>query len=326
MTRAHSNPCFGLSDNVFFVLKLLACWIFFASSFFMAWPGSAAEPAKIAVLVSRKILPYMEATEALSSALSAEPSVDVEVFTYEKFSGKGTDLLKERLEKGGFNLLIAVGPEAARFCRNQFPEPKMTIVYSMVLNPDEILNAGNAICGVSLSIPVKFQLNRISLALPTVKRLGLIYDPFFNADFFSEARRQGLTAGIEIVALKVSSKKEIPKVLKDSLSQIDGLWLIPDRTVISESIIQYIIKEALLKEKPTIGYNRFFYESGAVLAFIFDYHELGQQTAEMVLNVLSNGFCGNFPPSFHTWVNVRVAEKLDIPLNLNVSPAIEKGP
>jgi putative ABC transport system substrate-binding protein len=292
----------------------------------MVWPASAAESTKAAVLISRKILPYMAATEALSSVLSTETAIEVEIFFLEKFSRKGSGLLKERLEKGGFSLVVVVGPEAARFCQKQFPEPKLPIVYSMVLNPDEILKPGSAICGVPLSIPVKLQLNRISMALPSVKRIGLIYDPFYNTDFFSEAKQQGLTVNIEIVPLKVSSKKEIPKVLKNSLNHVDCLWLIPDRTVISESIIQYIIKEALLKEKPVIGYNRFFYESGAVLTFIFDYHELGQQTAGIVKDVILNGLCRNIPASFHTWVNVRVAEKIGLTVDLNASSVIEKGP
>lgn len=39
---------------------------------------------------------------------------------------------------------------------------------------------------------------------------------------------------------------------------MDALWLIPDRTVISESIVKYVIKEAFLRKVPVIGYNRFF--------------------------------------------------------------------
>ena len=92
---------------------------------------------------------------------------------------------------------------------------------------------------------------------------------------------------------------------------MDALWLIPDRTVISESIVKYVIKEAFLRKIPVIGYNRFFYETGAALAFVFDYKELGQQCAKKALSILSGKNCLSTPPLFHVWVNAGVAGSLD---------------
>ena len=41
--------------------------------------------------------------------------------------------------------------------------------------------------------------------------------------------------------------------------------MIPDQTVISEKIVQYVIKQALYHKKGVIGYNSFFIRSGAVV-------------------------------------------------------------
>jgi putative ABC transport system substrate-binding protein len=131
---------------------------------------------------------------------------------------------------------------------------------------------------------------------------------------------------LKIVPLKVSSKKDIPVVLKQNWENIDALWLIPDQTVISESIVQYIIKDALFKKTPVIGYNRFFYESGAAVAFVFDYEELGRQTGRMAVSVLMGKACEKEPPVFHVWLNLRVIDKLGLDVSEKKFPPIEVGP
>jgi putative ABC transport system substrate-binding protein len=67
-------------------------------------------------------------------------------------------------------------------------------------------------------------------------------------EFFMKAAAEASSLDLKIVPLKVSSKKDIPVVLKQNWENIDALWLIPDQTVISESIVQYMIKDALFKK------------------------------------------------------------------------------
>ena len=83
---------------------------------------------------------------------------------------------------------------------------------------------------------------------------------------------------------------------------------------ISESIIQFIIETALLNHVPVIGYNSFFYESGAALSFVFDYQELGEQTGDLIMKLIETGVCSRPDPKFSMWVNRKTIQRLDIPL------------
>lgn len=280
--------------------------------FFIVFPQKAFSESNVAVLISRNIIPYVEAAEGLSSVIAEFERVNTEIFAYEDFTGKRKSFLVDKLAGESFDLYVAVGPEASRFLYGNFSEANASILYSMVLNPQEIFEPIENMCGVSLEIPVEMQLAQISYSTPEIKKLGLVYDPANNQEFFDEAEKAALLFDIEIIPLKVSERRNIPAALKSGYGFIDGFWLIPDRTVISESIIQYIIKEALLRKIPTIGFNKFFYESGAVLAFVFDYRNLGRQAGEMALNILAGNSCGRRPPFFETWVNKRVADKLGI--------------
>ena len=283
---------------------------------------------KVAVLVSRNIRPYAEAVEGLGAVFAESPGRELEIFYLDKFRGKDRVALSGELAKGEFRLFISVGPEAARFIWTDEALKSSTKLYSVVLNPEKVLGTTSPTCGISLNIPVQEQIEIIERGLPGVWRVGLLYDPRYNSDFFEDATVRASSSGIKIVPLEVSSKKEIPGVLKDHWVDIDALWLIPDRTVISESIIKYTIKESLFKAVPVIGYNRFFYESGAALAFVFDYEELGKQCAIKALSLLSGEMCGKTGPCpcFHAWINTRVMKKLGIKIVENYMSPIEVGP
>ena len=90
--------------------------------------------------------------------------------------------------------------------------------------------------------------------------------------------------------------------------------------------MQYIIKEGLYNRMPIIGYNRFFYESGAAMAFVFNYVELGRQCAEEALRVLSGQGCRSGAPVFQVWVNGRVIRRLDLEQLDNYLPPVKLGP
>ena len=277
--------------------------------------AQAADPQarKAAIVVSRNIRPYVEAVEGMSAVFTKSTGVGLQVWYLDKFPANNRIALSEELATGGFSLFIAVGPEAARFIRTQnLPEDAVRI-YSVILNPKQVLGESQSICGVSLNIPAQKQIEMIRRSLPELSRIGVLYDPRYNTDFVEEAFRS-MPGELLIVPLAISSKKDIPNVLQRHWGDVDALWLIPDRTVISESIIAYVIKESLFKKVPVIGYNRFFYDSGSAFAFVFDYEELGRQCAREALTLLSKGECRRTSPLFHVWINTRVMKKLGLPI------------
>ncbi|HOO89320.1 MAG TPA: ABC transporter substrate binding protein [Syntrophales bacterium] len=309
------------------LLAVAVCMVFLCANFAQA---QAAEHTtqKVAVLLSRNIRPYAEAVEGMGSIFTESPGRELELFYLDKYRGKDLALLSGELAGGEFRLFISVGPEATRFIWTDEAFKHSEKLYSVVLNPEKVLATENPSCGISLNIPVQKQIEMIGRGLPGVRRMGLLYDPGYNTDFFNEAINRASSLGIRIVPLAVSSKKEIPSVLDNHWGAIDALWLIPDRTVISESIVKYTIKESLFKAIPVIGYNRFFYESGAALAFVFNYEELGKQCAMEALRLLSGEACGeiNPCPCFHVWVNTRVMKKLGLMIREDYVSPVEVGP
>ena len=281
---------------------------------------------QVAVLVSQDIRPYIEAVEGLNVLLEKAAKARLEVFHLEKFKGKERTDLAQRLANNKFDLFVAIGPDAARFVSSEISSEKTPRIFSMVLNPEKVLGHAKGVAGISLNIPVQAQLEIIRSVLPDIKSIGILYDPDYNADFFREAAINASSRDLRVIPLGVSSKKEIPIVLKQHWKDMDALWLIPDRTVISETIVQYVIKNALFEKVPVIGFNRFFYESGAALAFVFDYKELGEQCAREALRILSGETSNKMPPVFRAWVNAKAMRNLGIKLREEYPPPVILGP
>ena len=281
---------------------------------------------QVAVLVSQDIRPYIEAVEGLNVALAKAAKARLEVFHLEKFKGKERTDLAQRLANEKFDLFVAIGPGAARFVWSKISSERTPRIFSMVLNPEKVLGHATDAAGISLNIPAQAQLEIIKAVLPDIKSIGILYDPDHNSDFFREAAINACSMDLRIIPLNVSSKKEIPIMLQQHWKDMDALWLIPDRTVISETIVQYVIKNALFEKVPVIGFNRFFYESGAALAFVFDYKELGEQCAREAIRMLSGETLNETPPVFRAWVNARVMRNLGIKLREEYPPPIILGP
>jgi putative ABC transport system substrate-binding protein len=283
---------------------------------------------KVAVLVSLNIRPYIEAVEGLKERLSEQNAAVIEVFNMENYTGNARNILSKSLSDEKFDICIAVGPEAARFIWTGDLAGQVLKIYSMVLNPDKIFDLKEPVCGISLGIPEKIMMQIFFRALPSLKRIGLIYDPKNNSEFARRAVLEAAVMDLEIIPLEVSLRKEIPAVLKANWGRIDGLWLIPDQTIITESLVRYIIKEAIFNGVAVLGYNRFFYKNGAALCYILDYREIGKQTAQLSLALLTGQDCKKQTPVFKIWYNPRILNALGIELVMDplAGMKIEPGP
>lgn len=140
----------------------------------------------------------------------------------------------------------------------------------------------------------------------------MIFDPRYNQWFYEQARLASLKCSFEIIPIRVTSRHQIPRIMRVNDGEISAIWMIPDQTVISEKVIQYVVKQGIYHGIGVIGYNSFFTRSGSLFSFEFDYTALGHQTALKIDNFLNSGECRQEPPVFDTVVNEKIADKIGI--------------
>jgi putative tryptophan/tyrosine transport system substrate-binding protein len=268
-----------------------------------------AEEPRAAVVVSRKIRPYIQVMEGVVQQV-ADRVGNPDLLFLDPENSQVQDQVARRLKDGAYDLVCAVGPEAAAMVWDPgVPGKKM---YAAVLDPESVPGLPADACGISLRIPVPLQVDAIAKTFPLVTRIGLLFDPANNAWFFDAATRAARDLDLEIIALQVDGRTRIAPVLKNNFSRVDLIWIIPDQTIISEKIIHYVIKQGLYQETGVIGYNPFFTRSGALFSFEFDYRDLGRQAGRKLLTLMNGNECPGEPPEFHTIVNEKVADKIQV--------------
>ena len=292
--------------------RYIAFVLIFAAGYLLVSPDCSlsSENNNIAVVISKKIRPYLNVLDGIVNGV-AEDSNKIEVFFLSN-SDKNNKKIQNKLLNGQYDLCIAVGPDAAEFVWALNEKFEHSRIYTAVLNPDDIIKNSLGACGISLRIPVETQVREIAHAFPDIKRIGLMFDADHNEWFYKKASNAAKIYGIKIIPLYVDSKIQIPKKIKDNWKRIDCIWMIPDKTVISEKIIQYVIKQGIYNDKGVIGYNSFFIRSGAFFAFEFDYKQLGIQTGKQIESYLKDGTCSIEAPLFNKIINYRIARKIGI--------------
>lgn len=267
--------------------------------------------SEIIIITSSDIIPYQKAIVGFKSRLPQDTFQEYSI--NEDIKREGQSVVERAIKRGG-DLVLAVGPQAT-YLIGKHPG-SIHKVLTMVLNPEKLLNKNNMFPGVSLNLPIVLQLDMMKLGFPKRKRIGVFYNQKLNQKTIDDTSGKALTKDLVIVGLPIASQKEIPEILNSPQFNIDILWIIPDRTVGSEKILKYLIKNMLLKNIPVVGFNDWFTENGAILSFSLDYEEIGRQTAELAQTILRDE---NPPEPFiqepstvKTIVNLKIAEKLNM--------------
>jgi putative ABC transport system substrate-binding protein len=279
------------------------------------------------VLISMKIKPYLEALEGIKTYLTAFPEITIESFFLEDVEASWRNGFPFLKGNHPYRSIIAVGPEAALYLNSNPPDEPIVKVFTMISNPAAIIpQQESSFCGISLSVDAKEQIPWIAKSLPDVKTLGILYNPEHNRDYVAAAQAGGAAAGIRIEPLRVDSRDEVPDLLRKNWHRLDGLLLIPDPTVISASLIKYIIKDGISNRVPVIGYNRFFIQNGALMAFVYDYEQIGKETALMLREILfEKKVCRSNPAAFTVVINQRIARQFNISAAHGLDGAVIEG-
>lgn len=248
---------------------------------FCTLPVTESSAVDIAILQSSDIAAYREAI----AGLKATGPIGA---IYTEYDAQGDLELGKKLarkaQESKAALVVAVGLKAALAAQHEIVG--VPIVYMMVLDPlKHQLRAAN-ITGTLLEIPLDRQLKIMRTFLPTLRRLGTLYDPAKTSSQVKDAKRQAAISHFEFQELPVESEKDVPQRLRVLLSDIEALWLMPDSTVLTNESIGFILESALGHQIPVVGFSPEFTRLGALLSISVNYGDVGRETGLLARRVL----------------------------------------
>lgn len=147
---------------------------------------------------------------------------------------------------------------------------------------------GGNLTGTTDMNPVADQIALLKEIVPTAKSVGIIYSTGeVNAQVQVELARQAAAGlGIEIKEATVTSSGEVATAA-ESLGAVDAIYIPTDNRVVEgfESVVQY----AESKQIPLFGSESSQVDRGAIATLGIDYGQLGYQTGQMAVRILSEG-------------------------------------
>lgn len=243
---------------------------------------ATAAGVEIAILRSSDLKAYNDAVEGFKATAPGGS-------TYTEYDLRG-DLergkqLARKIRASDTALVIAVGLKAALAAKLEIVD--VPVLYMMILDPLKHRLTADNMTGVLLEIQTDRQFKIMRTFLPSLRRIGMMYDPDKSAPKLKEAASRASTYEFRLQGFPVEHEKDVPQQLRTLLSESEALWLIPDSTVLTDESIRFILESSVAKQVPVIGFSSEFTRLGALLSMSIDYGEVGREAGLLAKRILN---------------------------------------
>lgn len=280
--------------------------------FFLAsvLPFDVKAAGGIAVIKSRDLDPYNQAFSGFSESCTN----NVSQYT---LGGSKTSQqhMAEEISEAKPRLVLAIGLVAAELAKEYIKD--VPALYIMVSNPKKYGLVGNNIAGITLNIPVDVQFKTYKAIVPRLKSVGVIYNTNNSDDLIREANAAAKKLGLKLVAVSVSSQKEVPEALRNMLGKVDALWMVPDQTVVTTDSFKYFLATTLENGVPFLAASDIFVEAGALASLTPDYTDAGRQGCQLAMGFVEGQIAladvaARPPRKINLSLNLKTAEKIGL--------------
>jgi len=287
---------------------------------FSLWLGAVAgagvHAAPMIVIVSSEgSAAYAEAADALVGELERGGLSRLEVLQLTAVELAGAGPLSPKL-------FVALGTEAANaLAKTESRIPVLCTLLPRSSFERTLLENGRKpsaqFSSLYLDQPLSRQLELIRAALPTARRVGVLWGP--ESQVQAPALKTLVRASaLELVEATVASNELFFPSLKRVLEDADLLLAMPDPQLYNSSNIQNILLASFRAKVPLVAFSPAYVRAGALLALYVTPTQIGRQAAAIARGVLQGKTLSATPlysQDFNVAVNEHVARSLGLTLD-----------
>lgn len=293
-------------------LSLGALVLFLAGCGLPILPDDPSATSRVDIVVSDDLPAYEGVADSLFRRLSPAPRVHRLRRSAEALQG-----LVSALQAGGRGPVVAIGPEAMQAAARVSDRP---MVFCQVYHYE--IAAVAAFQGVKATPPAAKQFRAWKLLDPRLKRVALVTGPD-SRELAAEARAAAKQAQLELAHVEVRSDKELLYAVKRLDASIQGIWVAPDRRVLSAEVLREALSHSVRQGKSVLVFSPQLLPYGALLSVEGEHEDV----AERVLAQLRRLEDGSPPARVLALTRARVEVNPLVArhLGLAVPPAFQGG-
>ena len=174
-------------------------------------------------------------------------------------------------------VILTIGEPALKAARKIRGVPVVAVM-ALSLGANRSIPAN--VTGIDLRISPERYL-KVFKALG-LKRVGVEYDPARSGVYLAKAQHAAAQAGVELVLRPVTQPAEGVKQLNGLKGSVtDGLWLVPDASVVTALNLEANGSFSLEQRKPIVSYTKEHLKRGAAISLDLDWVKMGEQAGEI---------------------------------------------
>lgn len=287
--------------------------------------GVAAQRTHIVVVLERDAKIYRLALDQFQRLAQQEAAPAVEITSY-ILGGESGDAARVRREIRARrpDLVFAVGANAAIVASEELQD--VPIVFGMVLNPSRYPLQRRNVCGISLDVSPREQLDLLKQIKQDVKRVGVIYNPNESGKLVEEVWSFAKARNLDLLRKQARTVKEaVANIRELESAKLDAFLMILDPVIANETSFKILLTFSLKNRIPLLVPADPFVKAGALFSIGPDYNRIGDQAWGIAKQILQGQVTpaevGTRPPEAKiVAVNGTIARSLglEIPRHLKV--------
>jgi putative ABC transport system substrate-binding protein len=213
--------------------------------------------------------------------------------------------------------ILAIGQSALTEILTK--NPPMPVLFTAVT---EKPSGSNPAAGILMNVPMERQLDTLLKIDPSLKSIGVIYNPSKTQYFVDDLQKAAKARGVTVTAVVATSGPDAVKDLITLFPTVDAYVLAPDTSIHSEPLEKMAGQLSVKLKKPVVGFKGTQLASGFLFASEMDPLEMGKQAGDIAHDLVA----GKKPATpympvkkFKLILNPKVADALGLKIPADVS-------
>lgn len=207
---------------------------------------------------------------------------------------------------------------------------EIPVVFTAVTDPvgaqlvKSLEKPGANVTGVSDMAPVAEHVALIREIVPSVKRLGVLYNPGEpnSVSLVKALKDEAQKAGLTVVEATVTKSADAQPAARSLVGKADAIYVPLDNTVVSA--LESVVAVGQQAKLPVFSADTDSVARGTVASIGFDYRQVGRQTGEAVVRILKGEKPGDVPVTFAKGTDLFVNPKSAAAMGVTIPEAVTK--
>lgn len=218
------------------------------------------------------------------------------------------------------DVIVAIATPSAQSFLSANAQSQIPVVFTSVSDPlgaklvKDLKNPQGFMTGVSNMIDWSPQLDLIKNLVPTLKTVGVIYNPgeANSVTLIEQFKSLCKEQNIKVVPAMANKSIDVGPAAQSLVGKVDLIFITNDSTAFSA--FDAVAKTGLEAKIPIVVSDIDLIDQGALAAIGPNQYEIGRQTGEMVINIINGQNPSTMPVVF--------PDRIDLALNLKTAKAI----